>query len=251
MTETGRTKSASAIVTGGSRGLGRGIVQALAARGVRVVALARDREGLTALAREVANVDTVCADAADDLVAGRLLQERKPDLVVLCAGASPALRPLHLHTWETFSRNWEVDAKSTFAWLRNALLLPMKAGSHMVIVSSMAAANGSPLSGGYAGAKRMLWFMAQYAAQEISRLKLGIHIHCLLPTLNPSTDLGREGISAYAERASVSIEEFAKRLAPHLTPAIMGDAVIELSSNPAQWDKLAYQIGGAGMKPLN
>jgi len=121
----------------------------------------------------------------------------------------------------------------------------------MVIVSSMAAANGSPLSGGYAGAKRMLWFMAQYAAQEISRLKLGIHIHCLLPTLNPSTDLGREGISAYAERASVSIEEFAKRLAPHLTPAIMGDAVIELFSNPGQWDKLAYQIGGAGMKPLN
>jgi NAD(P)-dependent dehydrogenase (short-subunit alcohol dehydrogenase family) len=196
MTETGATKSASAIVTGGSRGLGRGIVQALAARGVHVVALARDGEGLTALAREVANVDTVCADAADDLVAGRLLQERKPDLVVLCAGASPPLHPLHLHTWETFSRNWEVDAKSTFTWLRNALLLPMKAGSHVVIVSSMAATNGSPLSGGYAGAKRMLWFMTEYAAQEISRLKLGIHIHCLLPTLNPNTDLGRAAISA-------------------------------------------------------
>jgi hypothetical protein len=49
----------------------------------------------------------------------------------------------------------------------------------------------------------------------------------------------------------VSIEEFAKRLAPHLTPAIMGNAIVELSCNPAKWDKLAYQIGGAGMKPLN
>jgi NAD(P)-dependent dehydrogenase (short-subunit alcohol dehydrogenase family) len=216
MTETGATKSASAIVTGGSRGLGRGIVQALSACGVHVVALARDSEGLTALTRDVANVDTVCADAADDLVASRLLQERKPDLVVLCAGASPPLHPLHLHTWETFSRNWEVDTKSTFIWLRNALLLPMKAGSHMVIVSSMAATNGSPLSGGYTGAKRMLWFMTEYAAQKISRLKLGIHIHCLLPTLNPNTDLGRAAVSAYAERAGVSIEEFAKRLAPHI-----------------------------------
>jgi NAD(P)-dependent dehydrogenase (short-subunit alcohol dehydrogenase family) len=152
MTETGATKPASAIITGSSRGLGRGIVEALAARGVEVVALARDGEGLAALAREVTNVDTGCADAADDLVAGRLLHERQPGLVVLCAGASRPLHPLHLHTWETFSPNWEVDAKSTFSWLRNALLLPMKAGSHMVIVSSMAATNGSPLSGGDTGA---------------------------------------------------------------------------------------------------
>jgi NAD(P)-dependent dehydrogenase (short-subunit alcohol dehydrogenase family) len=214
------------------------------------LALAHDDEGLRTLAREIANVDTVCADAADEAVVGRLLQDRKPDLVVLCAGASALLRPLHHHSWETFSQNWEVDAKSTFTWLRNALLLPMKPGSHIVIVSSMAAINGSPLSGSYAGAKRMLWFMAEYAQQEINRLRLGIRIHCLLPTLNPNTDLGRAGVAAYAERAGISFEEFAKRLMPHLTPSVMGDAVVELYSNPERWDKVAYQIGGAGLKPV-
>jgi NAD(P)-dependent dehydrogenase (short-subunit alcohol dehydrogenase family) len=185
------------------------------------------------------------------VVVGRLLQEKKPDLIVLCAGASALLRPLHYHSWETFSQNWEVDAKAGFVWLRNALLLPMKPGSHIVLVSSMAAINGSPLSGSYAGAKRMLWFMAEYAAQEIGRLKLGIHIHCLLPTLNPNTDLGRAGVAAYAERAGISFDEFARRLMPHLTPAIMGDAVVELYSNPGQWDKVAYQIGGGRLKPLS
>ena len=213
--------------------------------------LARDSEGLTVLTRELANIDPVVGDAADELTAGRLLQDRQPDLVVLCAGASALLRPLHHHSWETFSQNWEVDAKSTFVWLRNALLLPMKPGNHIVIVSSMAAINGSPLSGSYAGAKRMLWLMADYAAQEVSRQKLGLRIHCLLPTLNPNTDLGRAAIAGYAERAGVSSDEFAKRLTPHLTPAIMGDAVVELYSNPSRWDKLAYQIGGAGLKPLN
>ena len=245
------THPKTAIVTGGSRGLGRGVVQALAARGLHIIALARDAEGLAALARELENVHPVVADATDELIAGRLLQERQPDLIVLCAGASALLRPLHHHSWETFSQNWEVDAKSAFTWLRNALLLPMKPGSHIVIISSMAAINGSPLSGSYAGAKRMLWLMAEYASQEINRLKLGIRIHCLLPTLNPSTDLGRAAIAAYAERAGMSIDEFAKRLAPHLTPAIMGDAIVELYSNPAGWDKLAYQIGGAGLKLLN
>jgi len=251
MAETSASRSPLAIVTGGSRGLGRGIVEALAARGLKVVALARDQEGLEALARQITAVEPIVADATDELVAGRLLQERRPDLVVLCAGASALLRPLHLHSWETFSQNWEVDAKSAFVWLRNALLLPMKPESHIVIVSSMAAINGSPLSGSYAGAKRMLWFMAEYAAQEVNRLKLGIHIHCLLPTLNPNTNLGRAAVAAYAERSGLSIEEFAKRLAPHLTPAIMGDAVVELHSHPTRWDKLAYQIGGAGLKPLN
>lgn len=245
-----QTQSQTAIVTGGSRGLGRGIVQALAAREVRVVALARDRAGLDALAREVAGVEPMVADAEDEKAAGRLLLERQPDLVVLCVGASALLRPLHHHSWETFSENWNVDAKSTFVWLRNALLLPMKPGSHVVIVSSMAAINGSPLSGSYAGAKRMLWLMAEYAAQEVLRLKLGLYIHCLLPMLNPNTDLGRAAIAAYAERAHVSPEAFAKRLAPHLTPAIMGDAVVELHSNPARWDKLAYHVGGEGLKPL-
>ena len=208
----------TAIVTGGSRGLGRGIVQALLPRGLQVIALAKDAEGLTALAKECAGVEPVVADAADEFVAGRLLQERKPDLVVLCAGASALLRPLHYHSWETFSQNWEVDAKAGFVWLRNALLLPMKPGSHIVIVSSMAAINGSPLSGSYAGAKRMLWFIADYALQEVNRLKLGIHIHCLLPTLNPNTDLGRAAVAAYAERTGISFEEFAKRLTPHFDP---------------------------------
>jgi len=160
-------KSQTAIVTGGGRGLGAGIAQALAAAQMRTCSL-----GLGASRAETPGVEQIVGDAADELTAARLLQELRPDLVVLCAGASPLLRPLHLHSWETFSLNWEVDAKATFVWLRNALLLPMKPGSHIIIISSMAAIGGSPLSGSYAGAKRMLWFMADYAAQEIARLKL-------------------------------------------------------------------------------
>jgi NAD(P)-dependent dehydrogenase (short-subunit alcohol dehydrogenase family) len=243
-------QSQTAIVTGGSRGLGRGIVEALAARKMRVVAVARGAASLEAAAKEM-RVEHVAADITDELTAGRLMQDVRPDLIVLCAGASALLRPLHQHSWETFSQNWEVDTKATFVWLRNALLLPMKPGSHIVIVSSMAAVNGSPLSGSYAGAKRMQWIMADYAAQEVSRLKLGLRIHCLLPVLNPNTDLGRAAIAAYAERAGVSFEQFAKRLTPPLTPAIMGDAVAELHQNPSKWEQLAYRIGGAGLAPLS
>ena len=250
MAETVASQQETAIVTGGSRGLGRGIAEALSTAKMRVVVVSRDGARLEAAAKEM-RVDHVAADVADELTAGRLLQDLRPDLVVLCAGASALLRPLHLHSWETFSQNWEADAKATFVWLRNALLLPMKPGSHIVIVSSMAAINGSPLSGGYAGAKRMPWLMAEYASQEASRLKLGLRFHCLLPVLNPSTDLGRAAIAAYAERTNVGVEQFTQRLMPPLTPAIIGDAVADLHLNPDKWDQLAYRIGGAGLAPVS
>jgi hypothetical protein len=106
------------------------------------------------------------------------------------------------------------------------------------------------LSGGYAGAKRTQWFIADYASQEAGRLKLDLRIHCLLPILNASSELGRAGIAAYAERAKVAPEEFVKRFGPPLTPAILGNAVAQLHAEPARWEQLAYQVNGTGLVSL-
>jgi NAD(P)-dependent dehydrogenase (short-subunit alcohol dehydrogenase family) len=248
--DTTQLEGKTAIVTGGSRGLGRGVVEALASTKMRVVAVARDPARLDALAREVPGVETIAADAADEIAAGRIQQEVRPDVLVLCAGAAPLLRPIHLHTWETFSQSWNVDAKTAFVWLRDALLLPMRPGGHVVVVSSGAAVQGSPLSGGYAAAKRAAWLVADYAAKEAERLGLGLRVHCLLPHLNPSTELGRAAIAAYAARAGIDVAEFGKRFSPPLTPAIMGRAVVDLLDDPARFAQLAYHIGGGGLAPV-
>jgi NAD(P)-dependent dehydrogenase (short-subunit alcohol dehydrogenase family) len=136
-------------------------------------------------------------------------------------------------------------------WLQHALRLPMKRGAHVVVVSSGAAVQGSPVSGGYASAKRAQWFLAEYAATEVARAGLGVRVHCLLPTLNPSTELGRAGIRAYAARAGVSPEEFAKRFGPPLTPEIMGRGVVELFEAPERFEQVTYRIGGEGLAPLS
>jgi NAD(P)-dependent dehydrogenase (short-subunit alcohol dehydrogenase family) len=236
-----------AIVTGGSRGLGRGVVEALASRGARVLAVARDEKELSTLAREVPGAVPVVGDATDDTLAERLLTRESPDLVVLCAGAMPVLGPLQEQSWEGFTTNWNVDTKATFFWLRHALRLPMKRGAHVVVVSSGAAVQGSPVSGGYASAKRAQWFLADYAATESKRADLGVRIHCVLPNLNASTALGRAGILAYAERSGVTPEEFAKRFDPPLTPAVMGEAIAGLFEAPERFAQLTYRLGGNGL----
>ena len=90
--------------------------------------------------------------------------------------ATPHMRPLQQQTWETFSVNWQTDVRIAFHWLREALLRPLQPGSRVIVFSSGAALNpnGSPLSGGYAGAKATQRFVTAYAQEEARRAGLGI-----------------------------------------------------------------------------
>jgi len=240
------------LVTGGSRGFGRGIVEAMLGAGARVHTIARGAPALAALRAELGDgVAVTAADAADPVVAGQLLDAVRPDVVVLNAGAAPLVRPLHHQTWESFSRNWEVDVKVAFHWLREALLLPLAPGSAVVVLSSGAALRGSPLSGGYAGAKATVRFIAQYAAEESSRLDLGIQITALLPQLSPATDLGRPAVAAYARRAGLTEEEYRAQLGSPLTPDLAGAAVVQVLTDPALSAQGAFLLTSAGLKPLN
>ena len=183
------------------------------------------------------------------MVAGQLLDTYRPRTLVLNAGAAPLTRPVHRQTWQTFSRNWEVDVQHVFNWTREALLLPLEPGSTVIAFSSGAALNGSPLSGGYAGAKATIRFIASYAAAESGRNALGIRFTSVLPQLTPETDLGAAGVAAYAARQGVDIPAFLGRLGPALTPEQVGAAIIDIAAGPGD-DRDAYLLTAAGISPV-
>jgi NADP-dependent 3-hydroxy acid dehydrogenase YdfG len=168
---------------------------------------------------------------------------------VLNAGASPLPRPLPAHTWETFSRNWEVDVKQAFHWTREALLAPLAPGSTVITLSSGAALRGSPLSGGYAGAKATVRWLTAYAAAESDRQALGIRFVSLLPQLTPQTALGAAAVAGYAARQGVSVPAYVDAMGPVLTPEGAGKAVVALIADPAH-DQAAYLLTAAGLAPL-
>jgi NAD(P)-dependent dehydrogenase (short-subunit alcohol dehydrogenase family) len=255
---------ATALVTGSSRGFGRGIATALSRAGAQVVGVARDRAALQGLRAELGDSFTaVTADAADPNVAGQLMDTYRPAILVLNAGATPLPRPVQHHTWQTFSRNWDTDVQHAFHWTREALLAPLAPGSIVITLSSGAALRGSPLSGGYAGAKAAIRWLTGYAADESRRAELGIRFVSLLPQLTPATALGAMYVAAYAARqgagAAGQPEGTAGQPAgagpsaggpgPALTPELVGQAVAGLVADDSH-ARDAYIVTAAGLSPL-
>jgi NADP-dependent 3-hydroxy acid dehydrogenase YdfG len=182
-------------------------------------------------------------------VAGQLIDKYRPGVLVLNAGATPLPRPVQHHTWQTFSRNWDTDVQHVFHWVREALLAPLEPGSTVVTLSSGAALRGSPLSGGYAGAKAAIRWLTAYAADESGRDKLGIRFVSVLPQLTPATALGAVFTAAYAARQGADAAAPADPRDPVLTPDQVGQAITGLVAGPGP-DQDAYLLTAAGLRPL-
>ncbi|MBV9794735.1 MAG: SDR family oxidoreductase [Actinobacteria bacterium] len=240
----------TAVVTGASRGFGRAIAAALVAGGHTVIGVARSEPDLRAVQAELGDrFVPVVADATSETVAAQVLDQHRPGLLVLNAGARPPLAALPDQTWETFSRNWQTDTRQAFTWTRQALRLPLAPGSVVVLMSSGAALAGSPLSGGYAGAKAAIRFIRDYAAAESGRTRLDLRFVTVLPKLTPATGLGAAAVAGYAARAGIATDVYTKDLQPVLDPGQLAAAVVTVAADPASAPE--YLVSGAGYRAVS
>jgi NAD(P)-dependent dehydrogenase (short-subunit alcohol dehydrogenase family) len=244
---TGKT----AVVTGGSRGFGRGIVEALAAEGMRVVAVARTEEDLARLKREVnGHVETVAGDVTDAILAARVIEREKPHALILNAGARGLSRPTRLQTWDSFATQLNVDVKNAFLWTREALLLPLAKESAIIFGSSGAALRPVFVNANYAAAKAAIWAFAQGVAGEARQL--GIRVHCLLPVMAPETEVGREALEDFVKYMGVTKEQIIdqKGMRPFVTPATVGNAVVSILNDPSKAGTVGFRVTGAELVPI-
>ena len=132
-------------------------------------------------------------------------------------------------SWESFSAPWNVDVKIAFEVGRAALARPLRPGSTVLIVSSGAGLTGSPLSGGYAGAKRMQMFLAGYLQRAADARGLGIRFVGLAPRqLLAGTAIGEAAAAAYGARPA-NRRRYMQRPGP-LDPAGVARAIVSIVS---------------------
>ena len=134
----------TALVTGGSRGIGRSIAVYLARAGARVIIhYHQNRAAAESVAREIGGAELLRADMAsikeiDDLVGS--MRETRLDVLVNNAGVwGPT--PLGSTPVERLETMLDVNVKAVF-WLTQALLPRLRDGARIINVSSLAARIG-------------------------------------------------------------------------------------------------------------
>jgi NAD(P)-dependent dehydrogenase (short-subunit alcohol dehydrogenase family) len=169
-----------ALVTGGSRGLGRALTHTLLASGWTVITDGRDARSLDALQRGAASdrLFTVPGDVAEaahrETLASRAADAGRLDLLVNNAsvlGPSPQ-PPLQHYPIDELRRVYEVNTIAPLALLQLLLPLLEQSGGAVINVSSDAAVEPYPGWGGYGSAKAALDHLTAIAAAEHPGLRM-------------------------------------------------------------------------------
>jgi NAD(P)-dependent dehydrogenase (short-subunit alcohol dehydrogenase family) len=223
----------NALVIGAGSGVGRATADALVAAGVHVVAAGHER------------------DATDPSQVSGLIEEADPDLVVVAAGARPRMTAIEEQSWESFSTPWNVDVKIAFEVGRAALARPLRAGSTVVVVSSGAGLHGSPLSGGYAGAKRTQMFLAEYLQRAADARGLGIRFVALAPRqLLVGTRIGEAAAAAYGAAAGQTASDYLNRFPIPLDSAGVARAILAIASGAEFPEATLLTVTGEGLSTI-
>ena len=237
-------KDKTVVVTGGSRGLGLGLVEALVAHGAKVTVVARGADALESVHARL-GVTTISADVTDEKAAQRILAQVRPDVLVLNAGTPPPMGRLDQLSWADFTAPWETDVKGGLYWIQAALNLPLTPGARVLVGSSGAAVDGSPLSGGYAGAKRMLWLMAKYANKVAEQKGLRIRFQTIIPRqMVGGTGTGDAGSRAYARANGIEVETFLAGFGAPMPPRDFGEKVVAVLDDPKYAEGFAFGLKG-------
>jgi len=170
------------LVTGGSRGIGLAIADALAARGWRVALLARDAQALERARRELPGDghETITMDVADEGAWEELGARLRDVQGLVCAAAVlDPIGPIGTYSVPDFRRTLEVNVIGTLLAIRACL--PGLRESRGAVATFSGGGGTAPLPrfDAYAASKAAVARLSENIAAELSGM--GVRINCVAP----------------------------------------------------------------------
>lgn len=209
-----------AVVTGGNRGIGRGIVEALAEQGAAVTLTARSAEAAAKAAREVggATRGLACDVRSYEAVRGLFQEVARasggPDVLVNNAGIG-IFAPVAELSPDDWRAVIETNLNGVYYCCHEAIpLMKKRGGGYIFNLSSLAGRNAFPNGTAYNASKFGLNGFSEALMQEVRYD--GIRVSYLMPG-SVATEFGRGGTAK---------EGWA------LTPADVAEVVIDLLRSP-------------------
>lgn len=230
----GMLEGKTALVTGGSRGIGAAIVRRFAAEGAAAIAvLDVDVQPAAALADELkgCRIHAIACDVGDERQVAQAVQQAalalgSMDVLVNNAGI---LRDAMLHKmtpeqWELVLR---VNLSSVYHTCRHVLPLMREAGGGAIVNMSSIAAEGNMGQGNYAATKAGMVALTNTIARENG--KLGIRANCVAPGMVDTAILAtvpQKLLDQY--RAAIPLQRFGR-------PEEVASAVAFLAGSEASY----------------
>lgn len=233
-----KLKGKTALVTGASRGIGKGICEALAAEGADLVMVARGQDALQRVAgdlqakgwRALAVVADVTAESQVCAAFAQAIQRfGRLDLLVNNAGVSDggALEEITVETWD---KVMAANLRGPFLCTREAFRIMKPAGGGRIInIGSIAARRVRPNSAAYSTSKHGLWGLTQVSALE--GRQFGISCGCIFP-------------------GNTLVEKNKNRPEPMMTVEELVQVVVAMASFPAHINMLEAVVLPVGQPYL-
>ena len=246
-----RLKGKTALVTGGGRGIGRGIVLEFAREGADVaVNYRRDRDAAEATVAEVralgrravaVQADVVDYAAVEAMVARTVAEFGKLDVVVANAGIASRLAPVATIDPADWRRVLAADLDGAFHTARAAIEHVIAQRGAFLFISSIGADAAAPGGAPYHVAKAGVNTLTKVLAKEVA--PAGVRVNCIAPGLVRS-EMGERLLRFVGDSVLASIP-----LGRAGEPVDVGRAAVFLASADAAWitGKVLRVDGGAWM----
>lgn len=227
-----------ALVTGGSRGIGRATCEALATLGATVVVTSRNAEScaeaVTAIERGGGRAVALAANVSHPEQIERTLDEiderfGRLDILVNNAGANPSYGPLVDLEASAFAKTFDVNVRATWLFSRGAARRWMQAGGGVIVnVASHGGLVGEAMLGAYSAAKAAQINLSKTLARELG--EYGVRVNAVAPGLI-ATDFSRVLVETDEIRHQVLGTQSIKRVGqPEEVAGVIAWLVSDLAS---------------------
>jgi NAD(P)-dependent dehydrogenase (short-subunit alcohol dehydrogenase family) len=199
-----------AVVTGGSSGIGSGIVKRFVANGARVISIDLNKPEY-----EIASVEHLSCDLTDESSVAQLfaqISKANPQIDVLCANAG--IVPSWSRISETNFSDWkkviDINVNALFLTISHGAKLLRKGSGTIVVTGSINSIKGDPNIAAYVASKHAALGIIKSAALDLGRD--GIRVNGVAP--GPiATKALISRIESRLKDSGTSLDDYLKKLA--------------------------------------